>query len=261
MKQIIIDTDGSLEALKGISAALSDKTVTVAGITTVAFELSVDETTANVLSVLQAQRDCRTKVFRGLGRPMSGKGIPLRHAERGIPVDNSLTAASLSAKSAVDALIEFAAAGDTEIVAMGPMTNIALAFAKNRTAMSNVKKITMLAGMIFHGDVGPLSEYNFYIDPLAADAVLKTGVDITIIPIEVGSYSERTVYALHPELITKSYRSYTRIDTDGELTYGANINDVRDRNRKEFVAQSNIMHPFNCTLVADNAAEQITMEA
>ena len=127
--------------------------------------------------------------------------------------------------------------------------------------MMREKKITMLAGMIFHGDVGPMSEYNFYMDPHSADFVLKTGVDITIVPIEVGNYSERMKYALYPKLITKKYNCYTRIDVDGEYTYGANINDVRDRGRKEFVAQSNVMYPFNCTLVADNCKEEITMEA
>ena len=160
----------------------------------------------------------------------------------------------------VNAIIDLAKSGDAELITTGPLTNVALALIKDRPAMQKLKHIYMLAGMVFHGDAGPMTETNFLKDPKAADLVLRSGIPITLIPIDVGSYEERLCYALHPELITKSIDSYTRIDTNGEYTYGANINDVRNRDRKEFVAQGTKLHPFNCTIVLDNIPEEISME-
>lgn len=259
MKQIIIDTDGNLEALEAIKLALKDEDVTVRAITTVASGLSAAEAAGNVMALLASENAENVKVCKGLERPMVN-----HHGRRKLDTHVQLGQGPVKTEkeeSAVNAMIELVKNGETEIITMGPLTNIALAFAKDRKAMLKVKKITMLAGMIFHGDVGPMSEYNFYMDPQSADFVLRTGVPVIILPIEVGTYRERMEYALHPERITKKYDSYTRIDVDGEYTYGANINDVRDRNRKEFVSQSNIMHPFNCTIAADNSKEEITMEA
>lgn len=259
MKQIIIDTDGNLEALAAIEAALQDPAADIRAITTVAAGLTVEEAAGNVLAVLdKTGHRGRTEVFAGASRSLNGK--PARRLASHKPLGGQ-TAPAGGGLAAVNAMIRLARAGGLEIITMGPLTNVALAFAKDRKAMAGVSRITMLAGMIFHGDVGPMSEYNFFSDPHAADFVLRTGAAITLLPLEVGSYSERMRYALHPEYIRKKYASYTRIDTDGELTYGANINDVRDRGRKEFVAQNSVMHPFNCTLAADNSEEEITMEA
>ena len=259
MKQIIIDTDGNIEAMDALKTALNTENICVEAVTTVASGLTVEEAASNVLVTMESEGFSNVEVYKGLTRPMVGTRCTRKlnkHKLIGTRLEKTP-----NKKSAVDVMIELAEKGNVEIITMGPLTNVALAFAKNRKAMLNVKKITMLAGMVFHGDVGPLSEYNFYMDPYSADFIFKTRVPITILPIEVGTYSERMKYALNPELITKKYDSYTRIDVDGEYTYGANINDVRDRSRQEFVAQSNVMYPFNCTLVVDNSKEEITMEA
>ncbi len=260
MRRIIIDTDGNFEALAAIGVALRDKSVCVQAITTVAARLSAQEAALNVRAALAAQAAEHVKIYRGLERPLVSRNTPLKQDRHKLLESVDRTAA-LHPKSAVDALIELSQTGEIEIIAAGPMTNIALAITKNKAAMSRLSKITMLAGMIFHGDVGPLSEYNCFTDPYAADCVLKSGLNITIVPIDVGNLSERMKLALHPELVKVQYDSYTRIEVDGELTFGACVNDVRNRNRQEFVAQSNVMHPFNCKLVADNTAETITMEA
>ena len=259
MRKILIDTDGNLEALEAIKAVLKDKNVSVEAITTVASGLSVEEATSNVLTMLKEVDAEKVNVYKGLSQPIINDHGSLKLSTHSI-LGSELKHTDI-AEDAINAILNLAKDGDLEIITMGPLSNIAQAFARDGKTMSKVKKITMLAGMIFHGDVGPMSEYNFYTDAYAADFVFKQDVDITLIPIEVGTYTERMRYALKPELIHKQYDSYTRIDLDGQYTYGANINDVRDRSREEFVAQSNVMHPFNCTLVADNSTEEITMEA
>lgn len=257
MRQIVIDTAGNLEALPAIQAALKDPDLRVRAVTTVASGLTAAEAARNVLTLPGLAGEGAPGVYVGLERPIaSGReaGTLPTHAPAGEPL------ALPRPEHGVDAILRYAGEGETELVAMGPLSNVALAFAKDRVTMGRLKRVHLLGGMIFHGDVGPMSEYNFRADPEAADLVLKSGVEITLLPLEVGSYAQRMELVLHPEKIVKTYLSHTRIELEGEFTRGANINDVRDRDRREFVSQGTVLYPFNCTLVADNAREEITME-
>ena len=132
--------------------------------------LTVEEAASNVLVTMESEGFSNVEVYKGLTRPMVGTRCTRKlntHKLIGTRLEKTP-----NKKSAVDVMIELAEKGNVEIITMGPLTNVALAFAKNRKAMLNVKKITMLAGMVFHGDVGPLSEYNFYM------AVSYTHLDV-----------------------------------------------------------------------------------
>jgi purine nucleosidase len=255
MRRVIIDTDGNLEALKAIELVVGAEDVELVAITTEASSLSISQATSNVLNKLKNLK-CNVPVYKGASMPISKAPNEIKLDKHEIYGDEILeTKESLNA---VDVLINNCE--DVEIISMGPLTNLALALSKSRDKFLKVKKITILGGTVFYGDVSLMSEYNFYYDAVAADAVLKSGIDLMILPIDVGDYSTRMKLALYPELIKKKYESYTRVEVDGDITYGASINDVRDRNREEFVSQSNVMHPFNCVLVLDNAEEEISME-
>lgn len=258
MRQIVIDTDGRREALEAIALALGEPGVRVRAVTTVGAGLTAAQAAGNVLTLQEMAGEETPGVYGGLDRPLVSRGEAGRlegHVRLEGPVRGEIRR-----EHGVDAILRYAGEGETELVAMGPLSNAALAFAKDRVTMGRLKRIWLLGGMIFHGDVGPMSEYSFRADPEAADLVLKSRVEIVILPLEVGSLRERMELVLHPERIQKTYPSYTRIELEGELTRGANINDVRDRDRKEFLSQGTVLYPFNCTLVADNAREEITME-
>ena len=256
MQKIIIDTDGNLEALKALKKILKEYEKETVAITCSASALSVEEAVSNVLHILkETERDI--PVYHGQKGPMIK--APAEKRLDSHELYNSEIIRTDTERSAIDVLIE--SSEDLEIISMGPLSNIAMALIKNTDAMLKVKRIYILGGMVFHGDVGPMSEFNIYHDAVAADRIMKSGIPLTLLPIEVGSYEERIEFVLHPEKITKQYDCYARVELNGEYTYGASINDVRDRNRKEFVSQNNVMYPFNSILILDNAKEEITMEA
>jgi purine nucleosidase/pyrimidine-specific ribonucleoside hydrolase len=72
------------------------------------------------------------------------------------------------------------------LVATGPLTNIALALKKDFAAMKRVREIVVMGGG-FTGvhNTGPCAEFNFYVDPDAADRVMQSGLPIRLIPLNV----------------------------------------------------------------------------
>ena len=85
----------------------------------------------------------------------------------------------------VDALIELTAAspGEISIVAIGPLTNIAMAAVKDPDFVTNVKSLYIMGGSNnARGNITAAAEYNFYVDPEAAKTVFEAGFDITVIP-------------------------------------------------------------------------------
>jgi inosine-uridine nucleoside N-ribohydrolase len=95
-------------------------------------------------------------------------------------------------RHAVDFIIEtiLAAPGEITVVAVGPLTNLAVAVRKEPRIVNLVKAVVVMGGGInlFPGGWGnstPLAEFNFWVDPEAARIVLRSGLPITLLPINV----------------------------------------------------------------------------
>jgi purine nucleosidase len=95
----------------------------------------------------------------------------------------------LQAKPGIDFLIEtLRAAKDGEITlcTLGPLTNLGLALTRAPEIKPKIREIVMMAGAYFEvGNITPAAEFNVYVDPTAADIVFKSGVPITVMPLDV----------------------------------------------------------------------------
>ena len=89
----------------------------------------------------------------------------------------------------MDWLIETAMAhepGTVTLCTLGPLTNVGMAFVKAPDIAKRLKRIVMMGGGYFEaGNVTPAAEFNIYADPEAADVVLRSGVPITMLPLDV----------------------------------------------------------------------------
>lgn len=76
--------------------------------------------------------------------------------------------------------------GEIVLVTTGPLTNVALALQQDPAMAKRVKHAYVLGGT-FHvaGNISPVSEYNIWADPEAAQLVLRSGMDITLVPLDV----------------------------------------------------------------------------
>jgi inosine-uridine nucleoside N-ribohydrolase len=74
---------------------------------------------------------------------------------------------------------------DTVLVAVGPLTNLALALAAEPRLAARIPRLVIMGGSIGWGNVTPAAEFNFWVDPEAAEAVLTAGLrDVTIFPLD-----------------------------------------------------------------------------
>jgi purine nucleosidase len=77
-------------------------------------------------------------------------------------------------------------AGSVTLCTLGPLTNIALAFAKAPDIPSRVARIVgMGGGRSEGGNITPVAEFNIYADPHAAQAVFRAGVPVVLHPLDV----------------------------------------------------------------------------
>jgi len=94
----------------------------------------------------------------------------------------------LQDQHAVEFIVETLLASDGKVTLcpLGPLTNIAMALQKAPEITSKIDEIVLMGGGCFEGgNVTPPAEFNIYVDPQAAEIVFKSGVAITVLPLDV----------------------------------------------------------------------------
>jgi inosine-uridine nucleoside N-ribohydrolase len=192
-RPILIDTDTGVDDALALILALHSPEVSVKAITTVAGNVGVEKCTRNVLRILRLlQLGQAPIVAQGARKPLQRQlfSAPEVHGRDGLgnfPMRVS-SKATKSRRSAADVIIESCSryAGRLTIVAIGPLTNLARAWQKNRNALRKVGRIVSMGGA-FHvpGNTGPVAEFNYYVDPEAAHILMQSGLPITVIPLDV----------------------------------------------------------------------------
>jgi inosine-uridine nucleoside N-ribohydrolase len=205
----LIDTDPGIDDALAILLALASPEVSVEAITSVAGNVPVDLTTANVHRILAAAAPAaRPRVARGAAAPLRGPLVTAAdfHGDDGLggisllrdpggPLlypgpDTPAVATASGAPAAIDGpdlLLEMADrfAGELVVVALGPLTNLAVALERDRGRLSRVARIVVMGGAIaVGGNVTPSAEFNFHVDPEAAAAVFRSGLPLELVPLD-----------------------------------------------------------------------------
>ena len=184
-RKIIIDTDPGQDDAVAILLALASPELEVLGITCVAGNVPLPLTARNALVVceLAGRRDIR--VFAGCDRPMKRKLVTAEYVHGKTGLDGIALpdpAMPLADGHAVDFLIETLreeAPGTVTLCPIGPLTNIATAFARAPEIVPRVAEIVLMGGAYFEvGNVTPAAEFNIYVDPEAAAAVFAAGAPL-----------------------------------------------------------------------------------
>ncbi len=199
---LLIDTDPGIDDALALLLAFASPEVSVEAITTVAGNVPVERCTANVFRILELVKPSRTPmVAQGASKPLFRPLVSAGHVhgEDGLgdlhqfrnPDGSSRYPPGetpLSSPEGPDLIVESAArfAGELVIVALGPLTNLALALQRDRNQMASVRRVVVMGGAVASpGNVTPVAEFNFYVDPEAAAQVLKSGLPIELIPLDV----------------------------------------------------------------------------
>ncbi len=185
--RIVIDTDPGQDDAVAILLALAERErLDVLGITTVAGNVPVELTTANALRLVELAGRTDVPVHRGAARPLLR---PLKTAEficgpdglegAGLPPPGSKPCDAHAVAFLIDTL-RAAAPGSVTLCPLAPLTNIALVFAQAPELASKVARIVLMGGARDLGNVTPAAEFNFFVDPHAAQIVLQSGVPIVM---------------------------------------------------------------------------------
>ncbi|MBR8744132.1 nucleoside hydrolase [Nocardiopsis sp. MG754419] len=185
---LIIDTDTAQDDCVALLVGLLDPEADLRAITMVAGNVGFDQQVRNAfLTANVAGRLDEVPVYLGCRSPLVRPWVSAENVHGdgsgGLDMDRSgLTTAS---EHAVDALVRMAAEspGALSIVAIGPLTNIAMALAKDPSFVANVKSLYVMGGSNNgRGNITAAAEFNFYVDPEAAKAVFAAGFDVTVVP-------------------------------------------------------------------------------
>jgi purine nucleosidase len=239
-KHIIFDTDPGIDDSLAILLALASPELSVDGIVTVHGNVSTEQTTENALAILELAGASHIPVYKGCNLPLVKESLlsPETHGDKGLGYANlPVPATKPQVKHGSDFLIERIMSQPNEItlVAIGPLTNVALALRKEPRIVENVKEVWVMGGAIQHaGNTTALAEFNTFVDPHAAHVVFHSGMPITLTPLDVTYQCIFTVDDLNRLLridspITKyiadSTRFYMEFHDEYQSIQGCVIND------------------------------------
>ena len=191
-RPIIIDTDPGQDDAIAILLALASPELDVLGITTVAGNAPLPLTSRNALALVELAGRTGTPVRSGAARPIERDLVTAEHVHGRTGLDGAdlpEPAIALEGKDAPEWIartVMKSAPGSVTLCALGPLTNLALALRAEPRIAGRVREIVLMGGGCFEGgNITPMAEFNIYVDPEAADRVVRSGAPLTIAPLDV----------------------------------------------------------------------------
>jgi inosine-uridine nucleoside N-ribohydrolase len=196
MRRVILDTEPGIDDALALFLALTSPEMQLEAVTTVSGNVHVDLTTRNALALLELAGRSDIPVARGSERPLLRRPViaDYVHGQNGIgavmlpePQQRPVS------KHAVDMIIQkiLEAPGEITLVAIGPLTNLALAVRREARIAQAVREVVIMGGALHvPGNVTPTSEFNIYADPHAAHIVLHAGWPVRLVSLDVTNHAD-----------------------------------------------------------------------
>lgn len=240
MRKIIIDCDPGIDDALALMLALSSPELNILGITTVSGNVPAQVGADNALKVLKQMNRLDIPVYCGAEIPLKKDYVDARdtHGEDGLGETNYPKADGVSWKGgAVDFIIEtLQKETGVSIIAIGPMTNLALALQKCPEAFQRLDEFISMGGNFrSYGNCSPVAEYNYWCDPDAANYVYQNlgtmihmvGLDVTrkiVFTPTIAEFCQR----IHPSngtFVKQITHFYNEFHWNYERIIGCVIND------------------------------------
>jgi purine nucleosidase len=246
-RKIIIDSDTATDDAVAILLALNAPDIKVEAITITVGNVGFEQQTKNALYTLEkAGKGGQVPVYQGSSRPLTREihgSATYVHGTDGMS-DSFFPEAKQKHETehAVDAMIRLVEKypGEITIVAIGPLTNIALALLRQPTIATQIKGIYFMGGVYkFYGNVTPVSSYNVWVDPEAARIVFQSGIPVTTVGFDV---------SVHSSVFTDAdYLQVEKLNTKLSAFF-MSINKIRRVYCKEHQKMNGSNHPDAITM-------------
>ncbi len=187
---MLIDCDPGHDDAMALLLALASPELELLGVSTVHGNQTLDKTTANALRVLEFAGRGDVPVAKGTDRPLvrEPRVADHVHGETGLDgPDLPPPAGAPVAEHAVDFLAARLRESDRPVtlIPTGPLTNVAVLLARHPEAAERIERIVLMGGAIAEGNVTPAAEFNIWVDPEAAARVFASGLDVTMVGLDV----------------------------------------------------------------------------
>ncbi|KAA8516703.1 hypothetical protein F0562_016791 [Nyssa sinensis] len=241
LEKIIIDTDPGIDDSMAILMAFKSPQLDILGLTTIFGNVTTEDATRNALLLCEIAGCPGVPVAEGSPEPLKG-GQPrvadFIHGSDGLgntflPPPKSKKIEKTASEFLVDKVSEYP--GEVSVLALGPLTNLALAVKRDSSFASKVKRVVVLGGAFFAlGNVNPAAEANIYGDPEAADVVFTSGADIVVVGINITTQVKMTDADLselrqsegrHAQFISNMCKFYRDWHVKSDGVYGIFLHD------------------------------------
>lgn len=190
-RRTIIDCDpGTDDAVALLLALASPEEIDLLGVTVVGGNVGLERTVANALAVVELA-GADVPVFAGAAKPLLRPLVTAAHVHgesglRGADLPPpSRRAEDAHAADWIRSVLRDAPPASVQVCAVGPLTNLALAFLTEPAIATAVERIVVMGGAIGLGNVTSAAEFNVYVDPHAAQVVLDAGVPVVLVPLDL----------------------------------------------------------------------------
>jgi purine nucleosidase len=187
----IIDCDPGIDDALALMLAAASPELHLLGVSCVAGNRPVPQTTRNAARVLAAAGCAQVPVHAGCARPLAHAlaRCNLVHGEDGLGGAALPEGRAPEALHATDYLAQAllqSAPNSITLIAVGPLTNLALAEIKHPGVLQRAKAVLVMGGAAFRrGNITPQAEFNFHADALAAHVVLGAGAALSVFGLDV----------------------------------------------------------------------------
>jgi inosine-uridine nucleoside N-ribohydrolase len=211
-KKVIIDCDVGVDDALALILAFHSPELEVKAVTGVNGNVPLEMVFTNIQKVLSLiQPKHKPLIAKGADQPLKGQAL-YAHSVHG---KSGLGEAKIDLKrgnewwevfpgSASKLIIKIAHEFPHQftLIAIGPLTNLALGLKKDMEGMKKLKEVVIMGGAVrTGGNITPHAEFNIFSDPLAAKIVFESGLPITLVPLDVTHQ-----VCLTPSLIEKRIR-------------------------------------------------------
>lgn len=187
---IIIDTDPGCDDAVAITVAAKQSCFDIKTLTVVAGNSALQKTARNALDTCSYLGLEDLTIAAGMSRPLVREQVIADqiHGETGLAnLEFREPSVKLSPKHAVNLIVEVLLKSDEEVtfVALGPLTNLAMAIRLEPRVIPKIKRIVLIGGSYDFGNITPAAEFNIYADPEAAHIVFTCGRPIVMIGLSI----------------------------------------------------------------------------
>jgi purine nucleosidase len=190
-RQVVIDTDPGIDDALALLMALASPELCVHALTVVEGNCTLDQAVRNTLSIVELMGSTDVPVMRGSRKPMLRPSMRHKlhlHGPTGLghahlPHPSIHTDGRHASTGLIDIILSHP--HQITVVALAPLTNLALAILIEPSIVELMHKVIIMGGALDRpGNFTDTAEFNIYNDPHAAEIVLSSGAPITLIPLD-----------------------------------------------------------------------------